>query len=272
MIKIKKCPLCGSSQYIPLISRKFNHPDIKDFIDTYYEGRVDWRYLSNERFEIIKCQKCTFIWQRYILDSVGMYKLYSEWISSAQSLAKKQYANIHLYSKYANQVQSINSFFPEKRPCEIRVLDYGCGWGYWCLMAKAHGYHVSGVEISDERVRFAKNNALDIVYNLSTLSEHKFDFINCQSSLEHIPNPLNNLRDLVEILNFEGIIRISVPNSINIESELKNSRWKAKKDAIHPLEHINCFTQKTLICMAEKAGLKAIDYSEMSTSLYFTKN
>ncbi|WP_160166329.1 class I SAM-dependent methyltransferase [Calothrix sp. PCC 7507] len=239
-----------------MIARKFEHPDVKDFIDTYYENRVDWQILADEIFEIIKCQNCTFIWQKYILDSIGLSKLYSEWISSEQSLAKKQCANMQLYSKYAKQIQYINSFFPERKPREIKVLDYGCGWGYWCLMAKAHGYEVMGVEISEQRVQFAKNNSLNIVYSLSEISGKQFDFINSQQSFEHIPNPLENLRYLVKTLSHGGIIRISVPNGKKIEKELKSPQWKAKKDAIHPLEHINCFTPRSLIYMAEEAGLK----------------
>lgn len=63
-----------------------------------------------------------------------------------------------------------------------------------------------------------------------------------------------------------------MPNHINIKSELKYYNWKAKKVAIHPLEHVNCFTQKTLIYITEKAGLKPIDASDMSTSLYCIEN
>ncbi len=263
MIDVKNCPLCGSSQFCSLVSRKFNHPDIKDFIDTYYEGRVDWRFLVNELFEVVRCQNCTFIWQRYILDSIGMSKLYSEWASPAQSLAKKKEANIQLYSTYAKQVQYINSFFPERKPYEIKVLDYGCGWGYWCLMAKAHGYCVTGVEISDERLLFARSNSLDMACSYDELSDRKFDFINSEQSFEHIPNPLDNLSNLVGLLNLNGIIRISVPNGINVENELDCHVWKAKKDAIHPLEHINCFTPKTLVYMAEKIGLRQVNSMSM---------
>ncbi|MCP4388177.1 MAG: hypothetical protein GY802_07770, partial [Gammaproteobacteria bacterium] len=36
------------------------------------------------------------------------------------------------------------------------------------------------------------------------------------------------------------------------------SGWSPALDAIHPLEHINCFTRKTLVDMAAGAGLRPV--------------
>ena len=181
-------------------------------------------------------------------------ELYSDWISSEQSLNKKKHADSSLYSAYAREVENI-SFLVNKKPFEINVLDFGMGWGYWCLMAKAFGYNVSGLELSKERIEFAGKNGINVI-EYSDISTDKFDFINAEQVFEHIPEPLRTLKLLARSLKNGGIIKISVPNGKGIEKELANPEWKASKNAVHPLEHINCFTHKTLLKLAHLANLE----------------
>jgi len=227
-------------------------------LDEYYEGRINKSDLTDGKYEIVKCSECGFIWQAYILNDELMEKLYSVWISSEHSLIKKKCADFSLFSGYAREVESIHRFFPSKKPFEIDVLDFGMGWRYWCLMAKAFGYNVSGFEISKKRIEFARKNGIDVIENFSEITTRKFDFINAEQVFEHIPNPLQTMRFLVHSLKNEGIIRISVPNGRGIEQELAKPRWNPSKNAIHPLEHINCFTHQTLVKFGELAGLELI--------------
>lgn len=248
------CELCGSDEKNILLSREFTHPSIAEFLYTYYEGRINKDDLTGGQYEIVKCSKCGFIWQAYILNNKLMEKLYSHWISPKQSLNKKQKTEISLPSANAREVENI-SFLLKKKPFEINVLDFGMGWGYWCLMAKAFGYKVSGLELSQERIDFARKNGIDII-GYSDINADKFDFINAEQVFEHIPDPLGILKRLVCSLKKGGVIKISVPEGRKIECELSAPSWKASKNAIHPLEHINCFTRKTLLKLGELANLE----------------
>ena len=150
-----RCELCGSNEKKILLSKEFTHPSIGEFLNTYYEGRISKDDLAYGKYEIVKCSKCGFIWQADILNDELIEKLYSHWISPEQSLNKKRKADISLYAAYAREVENI-SFLLNRKPFEINVLDFGMGWGYWCLMAKAFGYNASGIELSTERIDFAK--------------------------------------------------------------------------------------------------------------------
>ncbi len=252
-----KCELCGSENKAVLISREFTDPVVWDFLQQYYEERINQADLKGGKYEIVKCSDCGFLWQAYILNDDLMKKLYRVWISSEDSFQKKRSADITLYSGYARQVQRI-AILLSRRPHEIDVLDFGMGWGYWCLMAKAFGYNVSGYEISREMVEFAGKNGIDVYERYSDIADKKFDFINAEQVFEHIPNPLETLRSLVQRLNSGGIIRISVPYGRNVEKTLSKPRWKPSKNAIHPLEHINCFTHRVLIKLGKSAGLELV--------------
>ncbi len=251
------CLMCGDDNKKVLFSEMFTDQLVWDFLCEYYEGRIKKDCLVDEKYEIAQCRRCGFIWQVYILDYESMEKLYNSWISLDKSFNKKRYAQISLYSGYARQMQAIAGLLSEK-PCEINLLDYGMGWGYWCFMAKAFGYNVTGFELSTERVDFARKNGIDVIDSLPEIGTDRWDYINTEQVFEHLPNPQIILDLLHGGLKNGGIIRISVPNGRGIAREIKKTGWKPSKNAIHPLEHINCFTHKSLINFAESTGLKLI--------------
>ena len=256
------CELCGYKESKILLSREFAHPSIAGFLNTYYEGRIDKDDFTGEKYEIVKCLECGFIWQSCILNDELMEKLYSQWISPHQSLNKKKEADISLYSAYARAAEDI-SFLLSKKPSEISVLDFGMGWGCWCLMAKAFGYQVYGLELSKERIDFGRKNGIDVI-DYSGIIADKFDFINAEQVFEHIPDPLGTLKKLAGSLRKGGLTKISVPEGRKIEHELADPGWKASKNAIQPLEHINCFTHKTFLKLGELANLETKQSSIIS--------
>lgn len=257
-----KCEVCSSEHIETLLSINFTDPPVWDFLVDYYRNKVPWQALADGKYELAKCLNCGFIWQAQILDSGGMSRLYNQWIDPEWSKAKKQQADVSLYSGYARQVEIIAHLL-KKKPAKIDVLDFGMGWGYWCMMAKAYGYKVAGAEISLERIAYAQNNGVEIIENITQVGERRFDFINAEQVFEHINQPLHTLNLLVGILNKDGIIRLSVPNGQGVESAIKRDKWRPIHDAVHPLEHINCFTNKTLLRMARLAGLVPIQQPHM---------
>lgn len=76
---------------------------------------------------------------------------------------------------------------------------------------------------------------------------------------EHVKEPLNLLKQLIELLKVNGVIKISVPDGNQDFDYLLSSEWQARKDSFHPLEHINCFTHESLIKFGQAAGLKFLE-------------
>ena len=78
-------------------------------------------------------------------------------------------------------------------------------------------------------------------------------YMNMTFKADDITSYLNNL---AEHLKESGFVFISVPNGIGILKEGKHNNPFRK--IVYPLEHINCFTHKSLIISAKKAGLEAV--------------
>ncbi len=250
-----RCALCGGAENVTLLSRAFTDPPIWGFLETYYEGRIPRETLGDDLYEIVKCSRCAFIWQAYILNDRWMAELYDRWIGSEDSLQKRVDGGI---GRYARQMGVIAALFPRKAAPEIHVLDFGMGWGFWCLAAKARGFQVVGLELSEERLRFAREQGIESWRTLSDNPTANFDFINAEQVFEHIPQPRETLTALAARLNPGGVVRIAVPDGAGMEHRLARQDWQAAKDALHPLEHINCFTRQTLTALGQAAGLRVV--------------
>ena len=203
------------------------------------------------------CGQCDFIYQDSILDRKGMQALYLDWVDHAASLQKKQQARASLYRKYAGQVETLARVLPG-RPHQNRILDYGMGWGYWSRMAQAHGFDVVGYELSARRSAHARSLGVEVIEALPGEGEH-FDCVYASQVFEHLPDPLNSLREISARLVPGGVVYLRVPDGRGLVDRIERGGWSPELDAVHPFEHINCFTRKTLTAFAARASLKPIN-------------
>ena len=65
-----KCLICKSNQFLTnLIKLKYSDKYIKKFLDEYYSVSSSRNILQKIRYldyEIVKCEKCQFVWQKFI--------------------------------------------------------------------------------------------------------------------------------------------------------------------------------------------------------------
>jgi 2-polyprenyl-3-methyl-5-hydroxy-6-metoxy-1,4-benzoquinol methylase len=273
LIRRDRCPSCGSADGGVLRSLPFDDVRVWGFVDAYYAGRVPKDAFFGALYEIRSCDRCGLLWQSSILDETGMRLLYEHWISAEESLAKKRDAGIDLYSSYAREMEAIAGLIG-RRPADITVLDFGMGWGYWCRTAQAFGYRVAGYETSRARIEHARGMGIQVIEDRADLAGRTFDFINCEQVIEHLSRPDDVLRELSRHLAPGGVIRVSVPDGKGMAERVTAPDWNASKDALHPLEHINCFTHAALRKLAEQVGLTWLTKREISadnrgTKLYF---
>ena len=235
----------------------FEEPGLAGFIERFYQGRLPRESLSGGSYGLRLCEDCGLVFQDPVLDDAGMAALYRDWVDQARSLDKKRRAGAGLYRQYAGQVATLLRLFP-RRPAETRVLDFGMGWGFWARMAAAHGFDVSGFELSPQRQAQARAFGIRVIDRLDA-ARSVYDFIYANQVFEHLPEPRKTLESLLACLAPDGILQIRVPDGRGIAKRLARRGWSPELDAVHPLEHINCFDRRALLQMTGRCGLQAFD-------------
>jgi SAM-dependent methyltransferase len=139
-----------------------------------------------------------------------------------------------------------------------RLLDVGSGAGDKTVKYAHVGWKVTGVETTAEAAEQGRKvHGLDI--RAGTLEEQKFPdesfdaaVLNCV--LEHVPAPVELLKEVYRLLAPKGVAVIDVPN---FESKLRETFGPAWTQYSIP-EHFSIPTEKTLRMMAERAGFKVL--------------
>jgi 2-polyprenyl-3-methyl-5-hydroxy-6-metoxy-1,4-benzoquinol methylase len=264
-IRRSSCPVCDSEDLKNRYCESYESDEIKTYLNDFYipQGGVEHEFLKATDYSLMHCSNCDLVFQENIPNDDLMFKLYEQWIKADIILKQQNEYPLWYYETYSNQIIDIISFF-KKQPSELRLLDFGMGWGKWCLMAKAFGCNVYGLELSEARIDYAEKNGIEVLSEVE-LTNHEFDYINTDQVFEHIPNPNETLQGLLKRLKPDGVIKISVPNGNSIDEVLKHMDWNAKKvepnslNAVAPLEHINCFKTKTILTLAKQFDLQEID-------------
>lgn len=110
----------------------------------------------------------------------------------------------------------IISFFARHVKKHALVADIGCGDGYGSFKLYKEGYHVHGVDISDEMIRLAKKHETEtLVFTQASifdmrLSKDSFDAILSINCLEWTEDPLFALNCLHRILKPNGFLCIGI--------------------------------------------------------------
>jgi 2-polyprenyl-3-methyl-5-hydroxy-6-metoxy-1,4-benzoquinol methylase len=254
------CPVCSSNHLRQLCDVPYIQGELQAYLRQAYGEIIDFSCLQNSSYSLMQCQECSLFFQKTVPTPKLMDILYNEWISSGQVSPPKQ--NLDYYSLYAQDILQVFAFL-RKPPATLEVFDFGMGWGRWLLMAKAFGCNVYGSDLSEQRLHHARSNSITPL-TWDEIPAYQFDFINSDQVFEHLEDPKGTLAHLAKALKPGGIIKICVPNSSGIRYRLHQMDWAAPKGSLRslnpvaPLEHINCFTRKAMLKLAEDALLQEV--------------
>jgi SAM-dependent methyltransferase len=109
------------------------------------------------------------------------------------------------------------------------VLDVGCGRGFTLRFLADAGYRATGVELSADAARHAREVlGLDVRtgdFLSQSFDAGQFDAVIFWHSLEHIADPLAALDRAAEILKPGGLLVVAVPNFDSIQARVAGREW-----------------------------------------------
>jgi SAM-dependent methyltransferase len=134
-----------------------------------------------------------------------------------------------------------------------RLLEIGSGYGLFLAAARDAGWQVRGVELSRTGAEHSRTaQQLDVFCGqLAQAPIVPADVVCFWDTLEHVPDPLEFLRQVRRRLAPGGVFALSVPYFSSLPSRILRSRWWTLK----PEQHIWHLTPATLQLIAARAGL-----------------
>lgn len=218
-------------------------------------GSSDERLITvQSSYRVVKCARCGFVYVNPRPDETTLEKLYLKYLPDKMidPLSWDSYMKT-VFSKAA-------VFLAAKLPDNARLLDVGCGYGFFLSEMKAlSGIKVSGVDVSKTAVSYATGRGLDVrLGTLDTIKfdDNAFDAVTMFYVLEHIPDPARALREVRRILKPGGALLLRLPHTTPIVRIL--SIFGIRNNLYDPPFHLNDFSAKTIGALLTKTGFENI--------------
>ncbi len=224
------CILCGSDSFRQIFRKN------------------TWRYL--------RCGNCGLVHLYPRPSPEDLKKNYDHYLP-ASLLEIEAWAKMMkpLISKSADLIDA-RSGSPEKR-----LLDIGCGYGFFLSEMKARGWDVEGIEISPPGRAFARDR-LGLPVHSTPLEdlrfpEGSFDVITLFYVIEHLLNPKDILKEVRRILRPDGLLLLRWPHTTPIVRLL--GPLAKGLDLYHTPYHLFDFSPATLKTLLKLTGFREIE-------------
>jgi SAM-dependent methyltransferase len=239
------CWVCGAQSW-----RLFKDSTLSGGISSDDFKITDARYGHTGRIE--QCEACGF---KQVKDVESVLKFYEGLEDSAYDQGREQ--------RGLQARKIIEAVLAYKK--SGRLLDVGAASGILLEQAAKLGFQGEGVEPSRSLAKSAQDAGLNV--HLGTFPHPTirgpYDVITLIDVIEHVPNPIQLLKDIAAHLKPDGIGILTTPDVQSLVARLLGPRWWHFRVA-----HIGYFSRDTMRRALAGAGLELVEMS--CPAWYFT--
>ncbi|HEY4264555.1 MAG TPA: class I SAM-dependent methyltransferase [Micropepsaceae bacterium] len=212
-------------------------------------------------YDVIACDVCGFRHVVPLPDPDALERTYREAYYSEEKPTFLVHAGEDQEWAELAQRDRLESFERLLPPGQRRILDIGCGPGFFLKTAKERGWTVQGLEPSRQAAEHARGLGLDIVeefFNATTAARlaGRYDVVHLNNVLEHVPNPLTVVRLARDLLSRSGILCLNAPNDFTPFQESARASLSLPEWWVAPPHHLNYFDFESLSHVVATAGFR----------------
>lgn len=259
----QRCAICEKDNATLLYSANF---DVKQLDARIFSAR---RLPDRIHYRMVRCNKCNLAYSTPILEYKKLEKLYKK------SFMQYDEHLDNLKETYGHYLKEINKFRNESHMPVLtdlraapgskhaqkdkergiknhqKLLEIGCGNGFFLEEAKQQGYDVYGVEPGVQSVKKARNDIrkhikVDI-FRPKLFKAGFFDVICCFQTFDHIPDPNGLLKECHRVLRKGGVILF-----FNHDIGALQNKLMGERSPIIDIEHTYLFDKKTMEMIFKK--------------------
>ena len=219
------CPVCSAPQ-----------------ADLLYSHARD--YITKDVFQVAHCTQCTVAWTHPIPADLDPYYPRS-------------------YRRYNSVIIAILKFLYRRRawrwsklfPKAGSALELGCGDGFMLNALRSYEWSVCGTERTEEMAAFARQHFGLTVFvegGQALPTEQRYDLVVMFQVLEHLSEPLSQLKRACSLLSPNGRLIIGVPNFASWQASYGKEGWFH----LDVPRHLLHYSPASLRAAAESSGLR----------------
>ena len=258
-IKSISCNLCGSPRYFLVYKKALEADGQKKASQGYTISEGD---LPKPR-KLVRCASCGLV---YAFPGASFEQITEDYVDMVdhdyirEERGRREQARIIL-----SRIGRFKS--------HGKLLDIGCGPGFFLHEARLRGWEVSGIDLSLWAKEYTKEHfGVDIfqgTLEAARFPDRTFDVIVLNDFIEHVTDPKGVLKEIRRVLKNDGVIYLSTPDIESVLSRVLGARWWGINKY-----HLFYFAGRTLEKLFAEVGFKSLRYSpypRVFTFNYWTK-
>ena len=257
------CPVCGGREHKHYFRVKYERLKQKRNLDYSIIG-----INQDTQFYVKRCCDCGLVFVNPRLKPTYEAKIYNECKRNMyREIPRDNEINTRIKDRN-NKLKYISPFLQtlahvNLNEPDLKLFDFGCGFGYCMGIAREFGIDAYGVDIDNERLSICKQKGLKVAHPNEFDQKYpgiKADIILWMSNIEHLIN-LHEAAAFIQSKSKSGAVLYVnglTPRIISIE--------KRRQEFIkaHFIEHINFFPIKTIDYFMAQYGFQQLTKPYMS--------
>ena len=275
VVSIETCAVCGQHAIKSVLTLP-----ISKFVGSGNSERL--YYLSSlqlsgeEQMGYVSCHACSFTFASPTLNAALEMVTYNAAKAGQASEKAKLWADADARALYQTHHKwvDLNQFivglgFHFNRFCKprnpglkpIKLLDVGCGFGHTLELARVFGVDGTGCDIDEARLAVCREKSLNV--GRPEDISGAFDVVLSSNVIEHVYDLQGYIQMVKTHLDPNGVFVFNGLERSVIDIEVKRKSFKL----LHPIEHRNILTRKSLEKLLALNGLRLVTRREVLVSM-----
>jgi 2-polyprenyl-3-methyl-5-hydroxy-6-metoxy-1,4-benzoquinol methylase len=171
---------------------------------------------------------------------------------------------IHKQRGYSDICGRLDRFVMKPRDRSARLLDYGCGLGFFLDSAFDRGFDVHGLEFNQYAIDYIrKRYAYPVTHSSHFEPTTRYEVVTMFDVVEHLQDPFGALEEVRDIIAENGILVVSTIDSTSVTSRLMGKRLE---DFRRISEHLFFFNRSNLTALLRRLGFDVLATSSLGHS------
>jgi dolichol-phosphate mannosyltransferase len=235
---VHACKICGSKYYQKVFDSRESVSIHDQIVRTAGVAR------QNAHGQIVKCLECGIVCTNPLpaVDGRNLHDGYIDDVLYRDDIIARKKTSVYLLNKLSDLL-----------PGKGKLLDIGCRYGDFLAVASKVGYVTYGIESSREAALYAVERKVGLVHQgtigHAPFKTEEFDVITAFNVLEHLHDPVFELRTIYQLLAPKGIFCFSTLNVANWFPWIMGEKWSCYSDA-----NLYYFNIQTVTLLLERCG------------------